>query len=337
MSIRRHSELVAVIVACGACGFAGSSRADEDALAAYRDRFRQGMDRYKAGAMAEAIRIWSAIYEEIGAERGYRLSFDLARAYEANFETSRAAERYQSFLDEVARRRAAGESLDDLVEREEKEARDRLADLDAANGRIRVLGGSQSVLTQIDTADPRLGTFVSYVAPGGHVVVFAPGSEHAEHRDVTVKAGEIVDVAPTPRPALVFTGPEGALEPGAPRVITRVHRLETAHPFSPVVLYVAVGTTAASVVVPIVTYAHAYSLISSHNDSKTTASQRVAIESEYPAARTEAYASLALPIALGAVTVSLVSYYFAGSKEREVRVAATPLPGGGAATLSGAF
>jgi hypothetical protein len=335
MSIRRLSELFAGVVIVG--GLVGSAKADEDALAAYRDRFRQGMDKYKAGAMAEAILIWRAIYDEIGAERGYRLSFDLARAYEANFETSRAAERYQSFLDEAQRRRAAGEALDDIVQREEQGAKDRLADLDSTNGRIRVLAGTQSVLTQIDSADPRLGTFVSYVAPGDHVVVFAPHSDAEERRDVTVKAGEVVDVAPSPRPALIFTGPEGATPAIVPRVITRVHRLETTHPFSPAVLYIAVGSTVVSVLVPIITYAHAYSLINTHNNAMTSAPERMVIEAEYPAARTDAYATLSIPIALGAVTVGLVSYYFAGSKEREVRIAATPLVGGGVASLSGAF
>jgi hypothetical protein len=335
MSIRRHFELALAVLL--ACGFVGVASADEDGLTPYRDRFRQGMERYKSGAMAEAIRVWSAIYEEIGAERGYRLSFNLARAYEANSETSRAAERYQSFLDEVARRRAAGETLDPIVEHEEQEAETRLKDLDASNGRIRILAAGKSIITRIDSADPRLGLFISYVAPGDHVVVFSPGSKEEERREVTVKAGEIVDVAPSARPEIFFPPLDEVRPSIVEKPVTQLRRLQVEHPFSPIVLYVAVGTTALSVLVPIVTYAHAYSLINTHNATTTSTSQRRSIESEYPGVRTAAYATLAVPITLAAATVGLAGYYFAGSKEREVQVIATPLPGGAAAGVSGSF
>jgi hypothetical protein len=315
--------------------FAGSTADADDALEPYRDRFRQGMEKYKAGALAEAIRAWSAIYEEIGPQRGYRLSFNLARAYEANFETSRAAERYQSFLDEVTARKAANEAMDPIVEREEIEAQKRLVELNATNGRIRILPGSLSVLARIDSADPRLGTFVSYVAPGNHVVVFAPGSTDEERHDVTVQAGEVVDVAPTvhSEPAV----PSPAPPPVARTGVDKARRLEMEHPFSPVVLYVAIGVSAASIVVPVLTYGHAYSLIDTHNAMSTSLSERMTIELEYPAARTAAYATLSLPIVLGAATAGLVAFYFGKSKEREVEVSATPLPGGFMTGLSGEF
>jgi hypothetical protein len=317
--------------------FAGSTADADDALEPYRDRFRQGMEKYKAGALAEAIRAWSAIYEEIGPQRGYRLSFNLARAYEANFETSRAAERYQSFLDEVAARKAANEAMDPIVEREENEAQKRLVELNATNGRIRILPGSLSVLARIDSADPRLGTFVSYVAPGNHVVVFAPGSTDEERHDVTVQAGEVVDVAPTVRPEPAVPSPAPAI-PQVPRTeADKARRLQIEHPFSPVVLYVAIGVSAASIVVPVLTYGHAYSLIDTHNALGTSSSERMTIELEYPAARTAAYATLSLPIVLGAATAGLVAFYFGKSKERDVEVSATPLPGGFMTGLSGEF
>ena len=307
-------------------------------MAPYRDRFRQGMEKYKSGAIAEAIRLWGAIYDEIGAERGYRLSFDLARAYEANFETSRAAERYQSFLEWVAKRKAAGETLDDIVLREEEEANLRLEALNATNGRIHILTGQNSTLTQVDSADPRLGSFVWYVAPGDHIVIFAPHADGEERRDVKVTAGEIVDVAPTPRSEIPFPALGAEKRPIAERPVSQVRRLEVVHPFSPIVLYVGLGATAVSVIAPALTYAHAYSLINTHNSPSTSATQRIKIEStEYPNARTEAYATLAVPITLGAVTAGLIGYYFMGAKEREVRLAASPLPGGGCVGLDGSF
>jgi hypothetical protein len=333
MSTLRRSELIfAFTLAFGVA--ASTAHADEDALAPYRDRFRQGMEKYKVGAMAEAIRAWSAIYEEIGPQRGYRLSFNLARAYEANFETSRAAERYQSFLDEVAARRTAGETIDPLVEKEATEAQARLGELDANNGRIRVVSSGRIVAAQVDASDPRLGTFVTYVAPGNHVVIFAPGSTEAEPHLVTVKAGELVLVSPTPLPE----PPPVVLPPPLPPPEPKPHRIELEHPFSPTVLYVSAGVTVASIVAPIVTYAHAVSLIDTYYSPQTQpGAQKNNLNAEYQSAKTTAYDTLAIPLALTAVTGALVAYYFGVNKEREVTVGATVLPGGGAAMLGGSF
>jgi hypothetical protein len=334
MSTRRRFELVAVFLV--AYVFVGLAANADDALQLYRDRFSLGMEKYKAGAMAEAIRAWSAIYEEIGPQRGYRLSFDLARAYEANSETSRAAERYQSFLDEVVARRAANATLDPIVETEEKEAERRLVDLNSTNGRIRIVPSTRSVVAQVDTADPRLGAFVSYVAPGDHVVVFAPGSTDEERREVTVQAGEVVDVSPMVHPGPAPPTPRLVLPALASPEADKVRRLEIQHPFSPIVLYVAIGVSAASVIVPAITYAHAYSLLDTYA-ATTSASERRTIEAEYNGARTEAYATLSVPIVLAAATAGLVAYYFAGSKERQVQVGATLLPGGALTAISGEF
>jgi hypothetical protein len=332
MSTLRRSELLLAALLAPAIVIATSSaHADEDALAPYRDRFRQGMEKYKAGAMAEAIRTWTAIYEEIGPQRGYRLSFNLARAYEANFETSRAAERYQSFLDEAAARRLAGEALDPLVDREEEEARSRLADLDAKNGRIRIVSSGRTILAQIDNSDPRLGSFVAYVAPGDHVVVFAPGSRDQERHEVSVKAGELVDVTapePPPPPAVVIPSPP----------VQRAHRNELQRPFPPILLYVSGGVTVASLIAPIVTYAHAVSLYNANTTLPLPPlNQQEQNYQSYLAAKPTAYVTLAIPVALATVTGGLVAYYFAGSKMRDVTIDAGVLPGGGAASLRGSF
>jgi hypothetical protein len=330
MSTLRRSELwAALVLACSLT--ASTARADDDSLAPYRDRFRQGMEKYRAGAMAEAIRAWSAIYEEIGPQRGYRLSYNLARAYEANFETSRAAERYQSFLDEVARRKADEaldpQALDPLVEREAAEAQSRLDDLNTNSGRIRVDSGARTVLTQIDGADPRLGSFVSYVAPGDHVVVFAPGATDQERHDISVKAGELIVVSPAPPPAV----PPPSISP-----VVKARRFEMVHPFPPAVLYVSVGVTVASVAAPILTYANAWSLDTRYNSTGSIAQKNID-SPEYYAARTTAYATLAIPLGLAAVSGTLIVYYLGRTKERELTVGASLLPGAGAACVRGTF
>jgi len=117
MSTRRRSErrartattgtLLAFAAVAGLLVGPTRARADDDALAPYRERFRTGMESYKSGAVADAIRIWRAIYEEIGPSRGYRLSYNLGRAYDVNGEATRAAERYESFLEEARDRYVA--------------------------------------------------------------------------------------------------------------------------------------------------------------------------------------------------------------------------------------
>src|ERR1700683_1801476 len=107
MSTRLHSERVGArmrlreaSVALAIVLTVGVARADDDPMAPYRDRFRAGMERYTTGYEAEAIQYWEPIDREIGQQKGYRLGFDLARAYEHIGDSTHAAERYESFLAE---------------------------------------------------------------------------------------------------------------------------------------------------------------------------------------------------------------------------------------------
>lgn len=330
MSIRRLSEVVGIGLATVALSLtmAPDALADDDALAPYRDRFHLGMDRYKAGAIAEAIRIWGAIYEEIGPARGYRLSFNLARAYDSNGEATRAAERYRSFLDEAASRTRKSEALEPIVQREVSDAEGRLETLNREHGRIEIHTRGDATLAQVDDADPRLGAFTAYVAPGHHVVTFGPGASDSEKVEVTVGAGEVVAAQPT--------------RPPPPRVLLPVDpmtRRELVHPFSPVVLYAGGIATAVSVVAPIWAYGHANSVYNAAESQSPTVSSaaKTSATNAYPGTVTVAYLSLALPITLGVATGVLTTWYFAGVKERRVSLGAAPLPGGGVGTVFGEF
>jgi len=312
---------------------AAQARADEDALAPYRDRFRLGMERYKAGAMAEAIRVWTAIYEEIGPKRGYRLSFDLGRAYDTNGEATRAAERYRSFLDEVGARRKGGEAIEPLVEREAHDAEERMTILNRDHGRIEVDAGPSAVLAQVDDTDPRLGTFTAYVAPGKHAVTFAPGTATAERVELTVSAGEqVVTHAPMQPP------PWPQVAPADPRASTTVRA--TRRPFSPVILYVGAAATAVSIVAPVLAFNSASDLANTYNSGATNPADRTAAyNAYYGGARTLYYGMLSIPIALGAITGGLTVWYFAGTTEREVPISleVVPLPHGGSAAVTARF
>jgi hypothetical protein len=216
---RRHA---AAFLALSVALFATSARAGDDAPAAgptpagppaadspldsLRERFREGMDKYKAGAFADAILIWESIYRELGSEKGYRLAFDLGRAYDALGDLIKAADHYESYLEKVRQRRSDGEVLEANVERQEEVARDRLEKIANLKARVRVSAGlRQPVIVKIDNAPARVAGFTVYVEPGTHTVTFGAGKD-ADVRRLSVERGAVADVEPRPshRPRLRF-------------------------------------------------------------------------------------------------------------------------------------
>ena len=78
MSTRTLSEIAVVLLVLAS---ARPALADDD-LAPMRERFRVGLEHYEAGEIADAIVVWDEIYRELGIEKGYRLAWNLARAYD---------------------------------------------------------------------------------------------------------------------------------------------------------------------------------------------------------------------------------------------------------------
>lgn len=285
--------------------------APASALDTLRERFREGMDKYNAGAFADAVVIWEAIYRELGSDRGYRLAFDLARAYDELGDWIEAADHYESYLDKVAQRRSQGETLEPNVARQEEIARDRRDAIAAAKARIRVRAAvHRPMIARVDRSPPRVAGFTVYVEPGAHVVTFGAGRD-ADVRNVTVARGELLDVEPrddAPPPPT----PE-------PRYETRVE-----HPFSPLVLAVGAGVALASVLVPVATYSHAQSIKSDYDSPSTSATDKQALSKEYDSARTNAYASILVPAAFTAGVGGLALWYVLGAKETRVPVTRPP-------------
>ena len=298
------------VVALSVALFAGAARAADNPLDSLRGRFREGMDKYKAGAFADAILIWESIYRELGAEKGYRLAFDLARAYDALGDLIKAADHYESYLDNVTRRRAAGELLEANVERQEEVARDRLDKIANIKARIRVKAGPrQPVIVQVDNTPARVAGFTIYVEPGAHTVTFGSGKD-ADIRHLTAERGVVVDVEPR---AEELSGPPGP--PSAERFETRVE-----HPFSPLVLWVSAGVAVASLVVPAITYTHALSVKSDYDSPSASPSDKLALANDYQSARTNAYASIVVPALFTAAAGGLAVWYVLGTKESRIPI-----------------
>jgi hypothetical protein len=299
----------------------------DNPLDTLRERFREGMDKYKAGAFADAILIWEAIYRDLGAERGYRLAFDLARAYDALGDLIKAADHYESYLDGVSRRRAEGELLEANVERQEEIARDRLDKIAGLKARIRVKAGlRQPVIVQIDNTPPRVAGFTVYVEPGAHTVTFGTGAD-ADVRHLVTERGAIVDVEPRADVAI-------------PPPIETPTRYETRveHPFSPLVLWVSAGVAVASLVVPAITYAHALSVKSDYDSPTTSTSDKLTLANDYESARTNAYASIVVPAVFTAAATTFAVWYVLGTKETRVPIPTPSITTTGAAVnLSARF
>lgn len=327
MWIRRLSELLLVAAIGLLAGPAsGAPSTGGDPFADYRERFKQGMDRYQAGAFTEAIGYWEPIYGELGEQKGYRLAYNLGVAYQELGEATRAAEHLQSFLAQVDARSSHGEAQPAIVEREASDAKDRIAALTTSRGRIHVDPGNPPRAVQVDAMAPRLAAFVAWVSPGKHSVTFAAGTPAAESTELEVHAGELVEVAPYPAPA---AAPAPIAAPPAPRGLTtpaaaRSLHLETVHPLPPALLWVGGALTLAAGGASIALESNAWSL---HDRYAKESPIPPGDAASFDTARGWAYGGIGTTLALGAITAGLLTWYFAGTTEREVRVA----PGGVAA------
>ncbi len=303
MSIRtRYSAAFVLAMSLADAAASTSARADatdEDAdMAQYRERFKQGLDRYEANDVAGALSFWEPLYRDLGPARGYRVGYNLARAYEVFGDATRAAERYQSFLDEVKQRRKEGKHLDDEAATDEGKSIARLDELGHTRGRIHVGAATPPESVRVDQAEARLAGFVAYVTPGPHVVVFGPGSSKEHTERVTVGAGEVVELAPP-------------VEPAPP-----VFRESTHRPFGSGWLWAAGATT---VLLGGGLTAFGYVNATVLHDRASPAATESQVD-QYNTARTLAYASWAVPVALGVVSVVMVIWYFAGTRHARVPV-----------------
>ena len=87
--------LLGALLALAALSSSSRASADDDPMAPYRERFKAGMEHYKAGDLPTAISDWESIYREVGTEKGYRIAFDLARAYDKSGDLAHAGDRYR--------------------------------------------------------------------------------------------------------------------------------------------------------------------------------------------------------------------------------------------------
>lgn len=309
---------------------AGGAHAD-DATDRRREAFKSGMEDYGAGRFREAIGKWEGIYRELEATDSYRLAFNLARAWDKVGDPTRASEYFEAYLVETDRRTKEG-PIDALLEKQAEDARARLKELKASYGRIAIGAGPRAV--KVDKEQPRAAGsagFVVYVTPGEHTITFDPKTDAP--RTVKVEAGAVVDVE---TPPLVVTPVEPKIEPAPVRYETVTER-----PFSPVVLYVAGGIAAATLIVPVVLYANALSVKSDYDDASRPREERERLAVDYDSAKTNAYSGAIFAGGMIAIAGGLTAWWLFGTKETKREVSVRPSviagPSGGFAGVGGRF
>jgi hypothetical protein len=320
----------------------------EDPLSEHRERFKVGMDRYNAGAISEAIGYWEPIYRQLGAHTGYRLAYNLGVAYGHLGDATRAAERLQAFLDEVDARRGQGQALGAVVAKEESDAHDRLADLMATRGRIRIQAADPPVTVQVDASEPRLAGFVAWVQPGEHTVTFEPQGSASETKIVQANAGDLVDVTPPsppptpaatsvplPSPAPSSSGPRPTAQSPSIALPRADFASETTPPFSPAVLVAGAGLEVALAVAAIALESRAISLRDQIvSGQSVSGSISPGDRQRFDAARTWAYTAVGGVAGVGAITTGLVTWYLLGSSKHAALVEPAFLPERGGVTAS---
>ncbi len=298
----RFDRALVIAIAMSAPAVAFAQEGDAPDIAAYRERFKQGLDRYEANDVAGALSFWEPLYRDLGPARGYRVGYNLARAYEVFGDATRAAERYQSFLDEVKQRRRDSKPVDALVEIDEQKATERLDELRRTRGRIHVAPTTPPQSVRINQSEARLAGFVAYVAPGAHDIVFQPGSPSERTEHIDVQSGQVVEVSQTER-ATAETHPV-------------LFRETTKPPFSSTWLWIG-GAATVLVGGGITATAYANAVVLHDRSAPSPTPKEV---SDYDGARTLAYVSWAAPAALVVVTTILVVWYTLGTKHTKMPI-----------------
>ena len=188
---------------------------------------------------------------------------------------------------------------------------------------------------KVDKAEARAAGsagFVVYVTPGEHTITFDPKTEAP--RTVTVEAGAIVTVE-TPPLIAAPTEPRKPIETAPPPRFETV----TERPFSPVVLYVAGGVAAATLIVPVVLYANALSVKSDYDDASRPRDERERLAVDYDSAKANAYTGAAIAGGCVAIAGGLTAWWLLGTREtkREIQPNVMVTPLGVSASLRASF
>jgi len=305
--------------------------------------FRRGLELYDTGRYAAAAVLWEKLLDELGADKGWKLNYNLGLAYHAMGEATLAVERFESFLQRVA---AEAQALPAEYEERRQDAASRILTIAREHGAVVLPAGPVAVHVRIDGGPPRPSGFVAYLRPGPHVIEIIGPSGIARLVEVSAAAGESITVdtrdraaEPAAPTAAVPSPPSTAVPPPPATAPTGPAEPPSPAEFPTTLVLVGAGLTAASFVFPAVMWkladderAEAEALGPGHTG------YAAAVDS-FESARTSYELSYILPAALGAATAAVAIWGVVRvSSDATVHAAAAPTPtGGGQLWLGGTF
>ncbi|MEZ4225216.1 MAG: hypothetical protein R3B13_29970 [Polyangiaceae bacterium] len=180
-----------------------------------QQRFSQGLEQFRRGEYTRAIEIWTSLRQSMGLQRGWKVLYNLGRAYEASADATKAVEHFAEFIATAERQPedVRAESAGPLAD-----ATQRLDALKASHGALVVPAPKGGVVwVRVGLSDPRPAGFTLYLRPGAHRVVFAEGSPEKSVQEVTLEAGKETRLAPPESPTPPPTSEPRQSEPEKPK------------------------------------------------------------------------------------------------------------------------
>jgi hypothetical protein len=309
--VSRRSLALALASALGV-GLLGAPARGQDDLGqdAARELYRKGLECFDKGDHTCAADAWRAALRELGAERGFRVHYNLGLTFEAAGDATLAVEHFEAFLAGVARRTDA---LTPALEERRQDAAERIRKLRDSHGELRIEAppGQAKVRVAVDDRPPVDPPVTMLLAPGAHRVVVDPGTAGASTTSVTLEAGKPTTVvaeraAEPPPPPPPAPPPLAPAKPAAPPAKPPAREdPPTRFP----VLWVLAGSalTAGSLVIPFVL----------KGDAEDAADEAAALgvgHTGYPAAveryedaRSDYEVAWILPIVAGTATLAIAT------------------------------
>ena len=188
-----------------------SPRADaqDDPIKAEANRIlAEANARHESGDYAQASESYQQLLQLLGESRGWRVYFNLAVNYEAMGDATRAIKSYEAFAT-LAETKIES---DDTAADRKADAEARIARIKSAHGALRITPSDRVVHVKVGAAEPRPAGFTLYLAPGEHRVEIGSFTKNARIEVVTLRAGELVELAAEPA-ILPLPGPAQPLSP----------------------------------------------------------------------------------------------------------------------------
>lgn len=291
--------------------------------------FRQGLTKFRDGDTTGAVAIWQGLLKTLGTECGWKVLFNLGRAYEQLGSPTRAIESYQTFI------RAADKQaeLSDAELGIKRAAETSIAALKAKYGAISVPAPSSGVVwVRVGLSEPQPAGFTLYVAPGSHEIEIFSRTPKARIRTIQVAAGKVTTVA-IPEASRVQTpiAPPSTVKTPPPSTPAGVRAFPTA------LVAIGSGLTLAAAGTSVFLYTRQSSKRVNAEAFSRTDPEYARLRDQHQDARTWYYGGLAVTGVFAAATTVVVLAHILAGDDAPAQVRATAGPGLANMWLSGKF